>query len=192
MFAECSDWDTTSEFSTYHLCEQRRFRQASASVQSCQNFRCSLIQAASREEPSDRKPDPWPLWMAGHEQLKFVMTECSKTNSLDAPQLFYLPKLSVQEVWKVTTEASFSMQFPFITVNSLIFANIREVILHEFNILAKCLRIRKHHASRIWISVKKFQITKSPNKVHAKIKWFTVWFGLSALGSPQFTYRKLT
>ena len=33
----------------------------------------------SQEEPSDRKPDPWPLWMAGHAQLKFVMTECSKT-----------------------------------------------------------------------------------------------------------------
>ena len=32
-----------------------------------------------QEEPSDRKPDPWPLWMAGHAQLKFVMTECSKT-----------------------------------------------------------------------------------------------------------------
>ena len=42
-------------------------------------LRCSLIQAQSQEEPSDRKPDPWPLWMAGHAQLKFVMTECSKT-----------------------------------------------------------------------------------------------------------------
>ena len=31
-------------------------------------------QAVSQEEPSDRKPDPWPLWMAGHAQLKFVMT----------------------------------------------------------------------------------------------------------------------
>ena len=39
----------------------------------------SLIQAVNQEEPSDRKPDPWPLWMAGHVQLKFVMTECSKT-----------------------------------------------------------------------------------------------------------------
>ena len=39
----------------------------------------SLIQAVSQEEPSDRKPDPWPLWMAGHAQLQFVMTECSKT-----------------------------------------------------------------------------------------------------------------
>ena len=36
-------------------------------------------QAVSKEEPSDRKPDPWPLWMAGHAPLKFVMTECSKT-----------------------------------------------------------------------------------------------------------------
>ena len=50
-----------------------------ASAQSRQNLRCSLIQAVSQEEPSDRKPDPWPLWMAGHAQLKCVMTECSKT-----------------------------------------------------------------------------------------------------------------
>ena len=26
-----------------------------------------------------KKPDPWSLWMAEHAQLKFVMTECSKT-----------------------------------------------------------------------------------------------------------------
>ena len=69
----------SSEFGTYRICEQRRFRRACASAQSRQNLRCSLIQAVSQEEPSDRKPDPWPLWMAGHAQLKFVMTECSKT-----------------------------------------------------------------------------------------------------------------
>ena len=72
-------WTVSSEFGTYRLCEQRRFRRACASAQSRQNLRCSLIQAVSQEEPSDRKPDPWPLWMAGHAQLKFVMTECSKT-----------------------------------------------------------------------------------------------------------------
>ena len=72
-------WTASSEFCTYRLCEQRRFRRACASAQSRQNLRCSLIQAVSQEEPSDRKPDPWPLWMAGHAQLKFVMTECSKT-----------------------------------------------------------------------------------------------------------------
>ena len=66
-------------FGTYRLCEQRRFRRACASAQSRQNLRCSLIQAVNQEEPSYRKPDPWPLWMAGHAQLKFVMTECSKT-----------------------------------------------------------------------------------------------------------------
>ena len=37
------------------------------------------IQAVSQEEPSDRKPGPLPLWMPGHAQLKFIMTECSKT-----------------------------------------------------------------------------------------------------------------
>ena len=71
-------WAASSEFVTYRLCEQRRFRRACASAQSLQNLRCSLIQAVSQEEPSDRKPDPWPLWMAGYAQLKFVMTECSK------------------------------------------------------------------------------------------------------------------
>ena len=48
-------------------------------AQSRQNLRCSLIQAVSQEEPSDRKPDKWNLWMPGHAQLKFAMTECSKT-----------------------------------------------------------------------------------------------------------------
>ena len=69
----------SSEFGTYRLCEQRRFRWACASVQSRQNLCCLFIQAVSQEEPSDRKPDRCPLWMAGHVQLKFVMTECSKT-----------------------------------------------------------------------------------------------------------------
>ena len=72
-------WTASSELGTYRLCEQPRFRRACASAQSRQNLRCSLIQAVSQEEPSDRKLDPWPLWMSGHAQLKFVMTECSKT-----------------------------------------------------------------------------------------------------------------
>ena len=72
-------WTASSEFGTYRLCEQRRFRRACASAQSRQNLRCSLIQAVSQEEPSDRKLDLWSLWMAEHAQLKFVMMECSKT-----------------------------------------------------------------------------------------------------------------
>ena len=51
-------WAPPSEFGTYRLCEQRRFRRACASAQSRQNLRCSLIKAVSQEEPSDRKPDP--------------------------------------------------------------------------------------------------------------------------------------
>ena len=38
-----------------------RAAKVQASAQSRQNLRCSLIQAVSQEEPSDRKPDPWPL-----------------------------------------------------------------------------------------------------------------------------------
>ena len=82
-------WAASSEFGTYRLCEQRRFRRACASVQSRQNLRCSIIQAASQEEPSNRKPDLWTLSMAGHAQLKFVMTECSKTQiRLTGPRWF--------------------------------------------------------------------------------------------------------
>ena len=51
----------SSEFVTYRPCEQRSFRRACASAQSRQNLRCSLIQAESPEEPSDRNPDPWLL-----------------------------------------------------------------------------------------------------------------------------------
>ena len=56
-----NNWTASSEFGTYCLCEQRRFRRACAFAQSRQNPRCSLIQAVSQEEPSDKKPDPWPL-----------------------------------------------------------------------------------------------------------------------------------
>ena len=86
------NWTASSEFGTYRLCEQWRFRRACASAQSRQNLRCSLMQAVSQEEPSDRKPDPWPLWMAGHAQLKFVMTECSKTQ-IRLTGLIYKPSL---------------------------------------------------------------------------------------------------
>ena len=72
-------WAASSEFGTHRLYELQRFRGACTSAQSRQNLRCSLIQALNQEEPSDRKPDPWPLWMAGRAQLKFVMTECLKT-----------------------------------------------------------------------------------------------------------------
>ena len=54
-------WSASNEFGTYLLCQQRRFRRACAFAQSRQNLRCLLIQIVSQEEPSDRKPDPWPL-----------------------------------------------------------------------------------------------------------------------------------
>ena len=87
-------WTASSEIGTYRLCEQGRFRRDWASAQSRQNLRCSLIQAVSQEEPTDRKPDPWPLWMAGHAQLKFVMTECSKTQ-IRLAGLIYMTRMAM-------------------------------------------------------------------------------------------------
>ena len=48
-------WTASSEFGTY---PPLRVAKVHASEQSRQNLRCSLIQAFSQEEPSDRKPDP--------------------------------------------------------------------------------------------------------------------------------------
>ena len=96
-YHEIMSWTASSEFGTYSLCEQRRFRRACASAQSRQNLRYSLIQAVNQEEPSDRKPDPWPLWMTGHAQLKFVMTECSKTQiRLTGPSFRNVLQLAVE------------------------------------------------------------------------------------------------
>ena len=111
------NWAASSEFGTYRQCEQRRFRRACASAQSRQNRRCSLIQAVSQEEPSDRKPDPWPLWMAGHAQLKFVMTECSKTQ-IRLTGLNYVWSLLLHKdiLWCNKTSKGWRKQFFFSSV----------------------------------------------------------------------------
>ena len=77
-------WTASSEFGTYRLCEQRRFRRACASAQSRQNLRCSLIQAVSQEEPSDRKARslaPLNDWACTVKICNDGMLE--DTNSLD-------------------------------------------------------------------------------------------------------------
>ena len=61
-------------------------------------------QAVSHEEPSDRKPDPWPLWMPGHAQLQFVMTECSKTQ-------IRLTGLNCELVFFISDKMSFPFHF---------------------------------------------------------------------------------
>ena len=126
--AECNKWAAPSEFGTYRLCEQRRFRRACASAQSRQNLRCSLIQAVSQEEPSDRKPDPWPLWMAGHAQLKFVMTECSKTQI----RLARLNKYWLKRFCIIVKKQSVS-----ITLNSLGYS--RTTVSHKQSSFSTCL-----------------------------------------------------
>ena len=83
-------------------------RAAKAQAQSRQNLRWSLIQAVSLEEPSDRNPDPWPLWMAGHAQLKFAITDCSKTQiHLMGPKcsVCVSKRQSVQNLKKISEKA---------------------------------------------------------------------------------------
>ena len=118
-------WNASSEFGTYRLCEQRRLRRACASAQSRQNLRCSHIQAVSQEEPSDRKPDPWPLWMAGHAQLKFVMTECSKTQIRLTGLILYLYTFSLRlSCWNIWFSWITFWVFPLYLVLSISFRYI--------------------------------------------------------------------
>ena len=107
-------WAASSEFGAYRICEQRRFRRACASAQSRQNLRCSLIQAVSQEEPSDRKPDPWPLWMAGHAQLKLVMTECSKTQI----RLMRLMYIHATRIYEYVPRVACLMLYSFNSISS--------------------------------------------------------------------------
>ena len=102
-------WAASSEFGTYRLCEQRMFRRACASAQSRQNLRCSLIQAVNQEEPSDRKPDPWPIWMAGHAQLKFVMTECSKAQIRLTGPICHKTHCLIRKMWTFPKDAIISV-----------------------------------------------------------------------------------
>ena len=127
-------WTASSEFGTYRLCEQRRFWRACASAQSRQNLRCSLIQAVSQEEPSDRKPDPWPLWMAGHAQLKFVMTECSKTkNSLDGAHMMSFTFGQYVCIVCLTVDECCLARKQIETYNAHVFKSLKRCILLEIH-----------------------------------------------------------
>ena len=63
FLSEGSPWLTAC------ISEQQSFWRDCADAQARLNLRCSLIQAVSLEESSDRNPDPWPLWMAGHKNI---------------------------------------------------------------------------------------------------------------------------
>ena len=88
-------WTASSEFGTYRLCEQRRFRRACASAQSHQNLRCSLIQAVSQEESSDKARSQAPLngWACAVKIYHDGMLE--DTNSLDGAHVERKTKFGV-------------------------------------------------------------------------------------------------
>ena len=100
-------WAVSSEFGTYRLCEQRRFIWACASAQPCQNRRCSFIQAVSQAEPSDRKPDPWAIWVAGHAQLNL---SCRNSGRHKFAYNLWIDGLSLAQSMH---HASWHMECPF-------------------------------------------------------------------------------
>ena len=80
-------------------------------------MRAAKVQAVSQEEPSGRKADPWPLWMAGHAQLKFVMTECSKTQiHLMGLTLFQEKHPFTWKAWSLKSLDSISLQSVYISI----------------------------------------------------------------------------
>ena len=80
-------WAASSEFGTYRLCEQRRFRRACASAQSRRNLRYSLIQALSRGTFRRKARSLAPLngWACSVKICHDGMLE--DTNSLDGAHL---------------------------------------------------------------------------------------------------------
>ena len=86
-------WTASSEFGTYRLCEQRRFRRACASAQSRQNLRCSLIQAVRRGTFRQKASSLAPLngWACAVKTCHDGMLE--DTNSLDGAHIMNIAKL---------------------------------------------------------------------------------------------------
>ena len=85
-----------------------------------QNLSCSLKQAMSQEEPSDRKPDPWPLWMTGHEQLKFFMTRNARRYKFawrgpySCASVNNNKKMCYRKIWKWTKVCFMGKMFNFV------------------------------------------------------------------------------
>ena len=79
------NWAASSEFGTYRLCKQRRFRQACASVQSCQNLG-SESRGIFRQKA--RSLAPLNDWACAVKICHDRMLE--DTNSLDAAQFWQI------------------------------------------------------------------------------------------------------
>ena len=82
-------WTASSEFGTYRLCEQRRFRRACASAQSRQNLRCSPNTSSKSRgtfRQKTRSLAPLNGWACAVEICHDGMLE--DTNSLDGAHLF--------------------------------------------------------------------------------------------------------
>ena len=117
-------------------------------AQSRQNLRCSLIQTVSQEEPSDRKPDPWPLWMAGHAQVKFVMTECSKTQiCLTRHNLFHVFD-SRNCCWWTSLQTFVLILQSAVAVNRVISGNTRHCSCTESNVNLQSQLLWHYHSSQ--------------------------------------------
>ena len=106
VLAKRSKWAASSEFGTYSLCEQRRFRRACASAQSRQKLQASLRIRAVSPEPSllahtssesrgtfrqkTRSLAPLNGWTCAVEICHDGMLE--DTNSLDGAQIVWWKK----------------------------------------------------------------------------------------------------
>ena len=74
--------NTTWDYDTYHIGDQRRLRQACASAQSRQSLHCSHTWSMEVDEGSDQKSDIWPHWVDTHARLKNEFTEDKKCHNL--------------------------------------------------------------------------------------------------------------
>ena len=94
----CLAWSETPEDT---FCHDEDYMDRVKRIWYLSHMRAAKVQT-SLHEPSDRKPDPWPLRMAGHAQLKFVMTECSKTQIRLTGLICFGPLGSISSFWVVS------------------------------------------------------------------------------------------
>ena len=75
-------WASSWDYETYHIDDQRRLRQACASVQSSQSLRCLHTWRMEVDKRADQNSGIYPHQKVAHARLKNEFTEHEKYHNL--------------------------------------------------------------------------------------------------------------
>ena len=89
-----------------------------------------VLIAYASSEGSGEPAHPWPLWIAGHAQLKFVMTECSKIQIRLTGLIWCLCLQVSASIMELSIQRGSSGRMPVTT-----YVNVSMIILDSISVL---------------------------------------------------------